>query len=185
MLEGSVRKAGNKVRVPAQLINVADGYHLWSQRFDRDLEDVFAIQDEISLAIVDKLKIACIGAGISGTAQMLNFERFEPGCCVAFSDLTRENFDRRMDSLFGQQEKEAVHFKADGTSIRPGFRDLPYYEDPDEMAVAYGCSLGGGFTDQRPGQSAVRRIDPVLLAAGRGIRVGGSDVPVRTAPERP
>jgi tetratricopeptide (TPR) repeat protein len=56
VLEGSVRKAGNKVRVTAQLINVSDGYHLWSQRFDRDLEDVFAIQDEISLAIADRLK---------------------------------------------------------------------------------------------------------------------------------
>jgi serine/threonine-protein kinase len=56
VLEGSVRKAGNKVRVTAQLIDVADGYHLWSQRFDRDLEDVFAIQDEISVAIADRLK---------------------------------------------------------------------------------------------------------------------------------
>ncbi len=56
VLEGSVRKAGHKVRVTAQLINVADGYHLWSERFDRDLEDVFAIQDEISLAIADRLQ---------------------------------------------------------------------------------------------------------------------------------
>ena len=56
VLEGSVRKAGHKVRVTAQLISVADGFHLWSERFDRDLEDVFAIQDEISLAIADRLK---------------------------------------------------------------------------------------------------------------------------------
>jgi serine/threonine protein kinase/Tfp pilus assembly protein PilF len=57
LLEGSVRKAGNRLRITAQLVNVADGYHLWSERFDRDLADVFAIQDEISLAIVDKLKV--------------------------------------------------------------------------------------------------------------------------------
>ncbi len=57
ILEGSVRKAGNRLRITAQLINVADGYHLWSERYDRDIEDVFAIQDEISLAIVDKLKL--------------------------------------------------------------------------------------------------------------------------------
>jgi len=61
LLEGSVRKAGNRVRITAQLINVSDGYHLWSERFDRDLADVFAIQDEISLAIVDKLKIKLLG----------------------------------------------------------------------------------------------------------------------------
>jgi len=57
LLEGSVRKAGNKLRISAQLINVADGYHLWSERYDREMEDVFTIQDEISLAIVDRLKV--------------------------------------------------------------------------------------------------------------------------------
>jgi serine/threonine protein kinase/Tfp pilus assembly protein PilF len=57
VLEGSVRKAGNKLRIAAQLINVADGYQLWSERFDRDMEDVFAIQDEISSAIFDSLRV--------------------------------------------------------------------------------------------------------------------------------
>ncbi|MEO6104722.1 MAG: protein kinase, partial [Pseudoxanthomonas sp.] len=52
VLEGSVRKMGNKLRITAQLVNVADGYHLWSERYDRDAEDVFAIQDDISQAIV-------------------------------------------------------------------------------------------------------------------------------------
>jgi serine/threonine protein kinase/Tfp pilus assembly protein PilF len=57
VLEGSVQKAGNRLRITAQLINVEDGYHLWSERFDRNMDDVFAIQDEISLAIVDNLKL--------------------------------------------------------------------------------------------------------------------------------
>ena len=57
VLEGSVRKAGNQLRITAQLISVEDGYHLWSERYDRELQDVFAIQDEITLAIVDKLKV--------------------------------------------------------------------------------------------------------------------------------
>ena len=57
VLEGSVQKVGNRLRITAQLINVADGYHLWSERFDRNMDDVFAIQDEISLAVVDNLKI--------------------------------------------------------------------------------------------------------------------------------
>jgi serine/threonine-protein kinase len=61
LLEGSVRKAGNKLRITAQLINASDGYHLWSERFDREMEDVFAIQDEITLSIVDKLKITLLG----------------------------------------------------------------------------------------------------------------------------
>jgi adenylate cyclase len=57
VLEGSVRKAGARVRITAQLIDGATGDHLWAQRFDRDLTDIFAIQDEISKAIVDALKL--------------------------------------------------------------------------------------------------------------------------------
>jgi TolB-like protein/Flp pilus assembly protein TadD len=57
VLEGSVRKAGNKLRITAQLVNVADGYQLWSQRYDRDMEDVFAIQDEIAQSIVTALRV--------------------------------------------------------------------------------------------------------------------------------
>jgi len=61
VLEGSVRKAGNRLRVTAQLINIEDGYHLWSERYDREMEDIFAIQDEIARAIVDQLKIKLVG----------------------------------------------------------------------------------------------------------------------------
>lgn len=57
VLEGSVRKAGTRLRVTAQLIKVADGYHLWSERYDRQLEDVFAIQDEIADNIVRALRV--------------------------------------------------------------------------------------------------------------------------------
>ena len=57
VLEGSVRKAGARVRVTGQLINSKDGSHLWADRFDRDLIDIFAIQDEITHAIVEQLKV--------------------------------------------------------------------------------------------------------------------------------
>ena len=57
VLEGSVRKAGNRLRITAQLVKVADGYQLWSERYDKEMDDVFAIQDEISLAIVERLKV--------------------------------------------------------------------------------------------------------------------------------
>jgi TolB-like protein len=61
ILEGSVRKAGNTVRVTAQLIAVADGYHLWSETWDRELTDIFAIQDEIAGAILAALKSELVG----------------------------------------------------------------------------------------------------------------------------
>jgi len=57
LLEGSVRKAGNRVRVSAQLVNGNDGYQLWSETFDRGLEDIFAIQEEIAQAVVRALKL--------------------------------------------------------------------------------------------------------------------------------
>ncbi|NIP17199.1 MAG: tetratricopeptide repeat protein, partial [Xanthomonadales bacterium] len=57
VLEGSVRKAGNQLRITAQLVNAADGYHLWSRQFDRSLEDIFTIQEEIASAIADALSV--------------------------------------------------------------------------------------------------------------------------------
>jgi adenylate cyclase len=61
ILEGSVRKSGSHVRVIVQLVNVLNGYHLWSKRFDVETKDIFAVQDEITLAIVDVLKIKLLG----------------------------------------------------------------------------------------------------------------------------
>jgi serine/threonine protein kinase/Tfp pilus assembly protein PilF len=57
VLDGSVRRMGNRLRITAQLVNVADGYQLWSERYDREMEDVFAIQDDISQAIVKSLRV--------------------------------------------------------------------------------------------------------------------------------
>jgi adenylate cyclase len=62
VLEGSVRKAGNRIRINAQLIDGSTGKHLWADRFDRDLTDIFEIQDEISKAIVDALKVTLLPA---------------------------------------------------------------------------------------------------------------------------
>jgi TolB-like protein len=56
ILEGSVRRAGSRVRITAQLISAADGSHLWSQRYDREMADVFAVQDEVAAAIADVLQ---------------------------------------------------------------------------------------------------------------------------------
>jgi len=61
VLEGSVRKAGNRLRITAQLTSVVDGYHLWSEQFDREMADIFDIQDEITLTIVEKLKVELLG----------------------------------------------------------------------------------------------------------------------------
>jgi hypothetical protein len=61
VLEGSVRKAGSRVRVTAQLISVVDGCHLWSETYDRELADVFQLQDDLSRAIAAALKVRLVG----------------------------------------------------------------------------------------------------------------------------
>jgi len=77
VLEGSVRQSGSRLRVTAQLINVENGYQLWSNRWDRELADVFAVQDEIAQAIASTLKLRVEGDGGSGTGRTQNLEAYD------------------------------------------------------------------------------------------------------------
>lgn len=61
ILEGSVRKAGNRIRVNVQLVNITDGFQIWTERFDREMEDIFSIQDEIAEKVVRKMKLTLLG----------------------------------------------------------------------------------------------------------------------------
>src|SRR6202011_6005092 len=91
VLEGSVRQAGRKLRITAQLIDVSDGYHLWSEKFDREMEDVFAVQDEIARAIAETLKVRLLPAeearlAARGTENVEAYNHFLKG---------RYHFNRR------------------------------------------------------------------------------------------
>jgi len=77
VLEGSVRKAGSRLRITAQLISIADGCHVWSERYDREMTDVFAIQDEISQAIVTVLKLKLARPGSPAARRPLEPEAYE------------------------------------------------------------------------------------------------------------
>lgn len=83
VLEGSVRQSGSRLRVTAQLISVENGYQLWSNRWDRDLADVFAVQDEIAQSIATTLKLRVVegdGGGASGRTQNLEaYDRYLKG----------------------------------------------------------------------------------------------------------
>jgi TolB-like protein/tetratricopeptide (TPR) repeat protein len=84
VLEGSVRKSGDRVRITAQLIRAADSSHLWSETYDRTLQDVFAIQDEISAEVVDALKVRLLGPNASkpevgGTTNAAAYEAYLQG----------------------------------------------------------------------------------------------------------
>ncbi len=61
ILEGSVRKSGTQVRISAQLVNASDGFQLWSETYDRELNDIFAVQDDIAHSVADALKVKLLG----------------------------------------------------------------------------------------------------------------------------
>ncbi len=76
ILEGSVRMSGNRVRIVAQLISAGDGYHIWSERYDRELQDVFDVQDEIARTIANRLK-ATLGTGVQAPLVKIGTKNLE------------------------------------------------------------------------------------------------------------
>jgi serine/threonine-protein kinase len=84
VLEGSVRQSGTRVRITAQLINAADGYHLWSETFDRELTDIFKVQDEIAYSVTEALKVKLLGddavrLNVGGTHNTAAFKEYLQG----------------------------------------------------------------------------------------------------------
>jgi len=75
ILEGSVRRSGNKIRITAQLIKASDGFHMWSETYDRELDDIFAIQDGIAAAVTEQLRITLLGE--SPHSKVINTESWE------------------------------------------------------------------------------------------------------------
>ena len=72
LLEGSVRKSGNRVRISVQLVKVADSAHLWSETYDRTLDDIFAVQDDIAQAVVQQLRATLLGEALSSATEVAN-----------------------------------------------------------------------------------------------------------------
>ncbi len=107
VLEGSIRRAGNRVRITAQLIDAADGGHLWAERYDRDLTDIFAVQDEVTLQIVSALKVTLSPAekarvGETGTSNVSAHDAFLHGReLILAKTKTRAAFEQSI-ALFNQ-----------------------------------------------------------------------------------
>src|SRR5438094_10089531 len=96
VLEGSVRKSGNRLRITAQLVNTMDGYHLWSERYDREMKDVFAIQEEIAKSIAERLQVT------------LDSER-QPLFRAGTDNLEAFKFSTQGGSLFFQRVLRLLH----------------------------------------------------------------------------
>jgi serine/threonine-protein kinase len=105
LLEGSVRKQGDRVRIVAELINAADGRALWSETYDRELKDVFAVQSEIATAVTDQLKIKLLGAPAKSDAAPSNdnlaaYNALQQG--TFYFRLSTEEGTRRATEFYGE-----------------------------------------------------------------------------------
>ena len=113
VLEGGVRKAGNRVRITAQLIDTSTGQHRWAERYDRDLEDIFAVQDEITQIIVSELDVQ-LRSGEQArlwSSGTVNFEAWE--CVRLGSDL--------LNSMIGDQIGEAMRLVKRALDLDPEY----------------------------------------------------------------
>jgi TolB-like protein/class 3 adenylate cyclase len=109
VLEGSVRKSGNQVRITAQLIKADDGFHLWSQTYDRTLDNIFAIQDEIASEVVAQLKITLLG-------DVPTVRETDP---QAYALYLQGRHQRRQGSVESMEQTQALLQQA--LAIDPGF----------------------------------------------------------------
>jgi adenylate cyclase len=111
VLEGSVRKSGNTIRIAAQLIRADTGYHLWSQTYDRTLDDIFKVQDEIAGSVVRSLSVALLRAALPARTASVNFE--------AYQLYLRGHFywNRRSPEEF----REAIRFFQQAIAVDPNY----------------------------------------------------------------
>jgi serine/threonine protein kinase/tetratricopeptide (TPR) repeat protein len=130
VLEGSVRKAGNRLRITAELINVADGYHIWSEKYDCEMKDIFAIQDEIALTIADKLKVRLLSEEREGlvkrhTENIEAYNLYLKGRYF-WSKRTQESF-RRAIEFFEQAIAEDPSFGLAYSGLADTFNLFGFY----------------------------------------------------------
>jgi adenylate cyclase len=128
ILEGSVQKAGTRIRITAQLINVEDGYHLWSKTFDRELTDIFSVQDEIAGAVADALRMSLLGEGSVTKTTTENFEAYNAYLLgLSYSNKgTNEDWDLAIEQFKLALEKDpdmalAWAGLSQAISLRTGF----------------------------------------------------------------
>ena len=164
VLEGSVRKSGNQVRVTAQLIKADDGYHLWSKTYDRELDNIFAIQDEIAQSIAEALKVTLdikTGAtgNLTGTTSTAAYDAYLRGM-NQWHLRTEESLNNSID-LFGQaiaidpQFAKAYAGLALTYAIVMDYTDMPFTE---AFELARGAAEKALVLDPRSVEAATAMI---------------------------
>jgi TolB-like protein/Tfp pilus assembly protein PilF len=135
VLEGSVRKQGERVRVTAQLIDASNGFHVWSQTFDRDLKDIFAIQDEIANAIANELQLKLDTAhpnGAADTADMGAYDSYLKGMAL-WQARGGKNLHDAIDLFHAALAKDPNYAKA-WAGLALTYAILPEWSGSDALA---------------------------------------------------
>jgi TolB-like protein/Flp pilus assembly protein TadD len=145
IVEGGVRKAGDRLRITAQLIDVRDGSHMWSERFDRRLEDVFEIQDEIALAVVENLEVRLLGGERAAVIKrhIENLEAHNAYLVGLFewNKMTPEGF-ARCQRLFQEAIDLDPEFAPPYAQLADSFTSATWWSDQfPEKALARGRPL--------------------------------------------
>jgi TolB-like protein/Flp pilus assembly protein TadD len=148
ILEGSVRKSGNRVRITAQLIRADSGYHLWSETYDRDLTDIFKLQDEIAGAVVQALKVTLLAGALP--------ERAAPKNPEAYSLYLQGRF------YFDLHTKDALEKSIDFLH-RAAKLDPTYEPTWTTLSIAYGDVIGRGLLTAEEALRQARAAAKVAL----------------------
>jgi adenylate cyclase len=164
LLEGSIRKAGNRVRITVQLIDVQNGYRLWSEQFDRELDDIFAIQDEIARHVVDALGLSLTRREERrllkrSTSNVPAYEFYLRGRKV-FQKWTRQNIE-----LARQMFQRAIELDPDFAGAWAGLATAHVY--------LFGCDNEPHLEKAREASDHALKLDPesaeAHVAAGQGL----------------
>ncbi len=195
VLEGSVRQSGKRVRITAQLINATDGYHLWSETFDRELDDIFEVQDEISNAVVKALKVKLLGEdpslrGLNGTTNPEAFNSYLQGMHYVNQGSDKdalmaavEAYRKAIDIDAEYAEAYAGLAKALELLATNNFADLDQVVDKAEEAARKSIELAPTLADGHMVLSVLAsgyRLDPVvgMKEIDKAIELDPGNVPV-------
>jgi len=172
ILEGSVRKAGSQVRITAQLIQVRDGFHMWSETYDRELTNVFAIQDEIANAILHQLKLQLVDSDLSAVAATTTDSRAYEQFLLAKqriydrNKLSLEAAGKLLDSVI-EIDPEYAPAHAQRAIVYMLLRESQYGDLPSEEAR----KLAKPFVDK------ALALDPELAEAWAALGLYYTDIP--------
>jgi eukaryotic-like serine/threonine-protein kinase len=166
VLEGSVQRAGDQLRITAQLINAGDGFHVWSENFDRTVSDVFAVQDEVARAVVSALRVRLAGG--------VNDEVVEQGT------KSIDAYNAYLQGLFHWNKRTTTDLQRAATYFQQAIAaDSGFASAWAGLALAYVLFIPSEY--DVPGISAVEALDRAERAARRALAIDESNAQAHTA----